>query len=199
MASTGGWWCNFLLLKLFKQRLADTFIQEWSGVIRDRDRYEIYRFFKTLFERERYISSIDIYCLRVAVAQAIFGVLPLNNLHRYSVSPIDRNCAFCVSRIEYVYHFMFVCPAYADLRIFFTQDSSIMSVRSALEPRTVSLCRNVSKFVLHAVKRRKRFLDSVWWNGWLLADLHGVDLCVNMPLPLFFSFCLDIDLWPMYS
>ena len=82
-------------LKLFKQRLADTFIQEWSGVIRDRDRYEIYRFFKTLFEREKYISSIDIYCLRVAVAQARFGVLQLNNiLHRYSVSPVDRNCAF---------------------------------------------------------------------------------------------------------
>ena len=150
-------------MKLFKQRLADTFIQEWSGVIRDRDRYEIYRFFKTLFEREKYISSIDIYCLRVAVAQARFGVLPLNNnFHRYSVSPIDRNCAFCVSRIEYVYHFMFVCPAYADLRIFFTQDSSIMSVRSALEVRNKGLCRSVSKFVFHAINGRKQFLDSEW-------------------------------------
>ena len=49
------------------------FIQEWSGV--DRDRHEIYWSFKTLFEKEKYISSIDIYCFRMAVAQAIFGVL----------------------------------------------------------------------------------------------------------------------------
>ena len=82
-------------LKLLKQRLVDRFIQEWSGVIRDRDRYKIYHSFKTLFGKEKYISSIDIYCFRVAVAQARFGVLQLNNiLHRYSVSPVDRNCAF---------------------------------------------------------------------------------------------------------
>ena len=88
-------------LKSLKQRLVDRFIQEWSGVIRDRERHEIYPSFKTFFEKELYISSIDIDCFRVAVAQSRFGVLPLNNnLHRYSVSPIDRNCAICVSKIE---------------------------------------------------------------------------------------------------
>ena len=50
--------------------LVDIFIQEWSGVIRDRYIHEIYRSFKTLFEKEKYISSIDIYCFRVAIARA---------------------------------------------------------------------------------------------------------------------------------
>ena len=58
------------------------FIQEWSGAIRDKDNYEIYGSFKTIFEKEKYISNIDSYCFRVAVSQARFGVLPLNNLHQ---------------------------------------------------------------------------------------------------------------------
>ena len=41
---------------------------------------------------------------------------------------------------------------YADLRKTFMQDSSVMSVRSALEARNISLCRDVSKFVLFATE-----------------------------------------------
>ena len=65
-------------------------------------------------------------------------------------------------KIEDEYHFMFVCPVYADLRNKFMQDSSIMSVRSALEARIIGLCRSVSKFVFHAINGRKQFLDSEW-------------------------------------
>ena len=32
------------------------FIQEWSGAVRDKDRYEIYRSFKTIFETLIYIA-----------------------------------------------------------------------------------------------------------------------------------------------
>ena len=73
------------------------FIQEWSGAYSDKDRYEIYRSFKTIFEKEKNILNTDIYRFRVAVSQTKFGVLPLNNhLHRYSVLSLDRNCAFCI-------------------------------------------------------------------------------------------------------
>ena len=37
------------------------FIQEWSGAVRDKDRYEIYRSFKTIFEKGKYILNTDIY------------------------------------------------------------------------------------------------------------------------------------------
>ena len=37
------------------------FMQEWSGAVRDKDRYEIYRSFKTIFEKDKYISNTDIY------------------------------------------------------------------------------------------------------------------------------------------
>jgi hypothetical protein len=147
-------------LKLLKQRLVDMFIQEWSGAIRDKDRYDNYRSFKTIFEKEKYISSMDIYCFRVAVAQARFGVLPLNNnLHRYSVSPLDRNCGFCNSQIENEHHFLFECDVYTDLRNIFLLDSSTMSLQVIIGARNESHIRNVAKFVFHAIQRRKRLLD----------------------------------------
>ena len=153
-------------LRSFKQRLVDMFIQEWSGAVRDKDRYEIYRSFKTIFEKEKYILNTDIYCFRVAVSQARFGVLPLNNnLHRYSVLSLDRNCAFCINEIENEHHFLFKCPMYADLRRKFIPDSSFRSLKTALEARNQSLCRNVSKFIFHATNKRKQFLDSKCRNG----------------------------------
>ena len=50
-----------LFLRSFKQRLVDMFIQQWSEAVRDKDRYEIYRSFKMIFEKEKYISNTDIY------------------------------------------------------------------------------------------------------------------------------------------
>ena len=88
-------------LRSFKQRLVDMFIQEWSGAVRDKDRYEMYQSFKTIFEKRSIFQTLILYCFRVAVSQARFGVLPLNNnLHRYSVLSLDRNCAFSSMKLK---------------------------------------------------------------------------------------------------
>ena len=52
-------------LTLLKQRLVDMFIQEWSGAIRDKDilLYDNYQTVKAIFQKEKYISSIDIIIL----------------------------------------------------------------------------------------------------------------------------------------
>ena len=86
--------------------------------------------------------------------QARSGVLPLNNnLHRYSVLSLDRNCAFCIYEIENEHHLLFKCPMYADLRRKFIADSSFRSLKRALEARNQSLCRNVSKLIFHATNK----------------------------------------------
>mgnify|MGYP006276537769 CR=1 FL=1 len=59
---------------VFKQRLVDMFIQEWYGTIRDKERYENYRSFKSTFGKEKYIESMDSYCFRVAITQIRFNV-----------------------------------------------------------------------------------------------------------------------------
>ena len=65
-----------------------------------------------------------------------------------------------MSKIEDEYHFLFECPIYMDLRHKFMRDSSIVSVRSALEARNIGLCRRVTKFVLHAIKEEEKNLDN---------------------------------------
>ena len=139
-----------------KQKLVDMFIQEWSGAVRDKDRYEIYRPLETIFEKEKYISNTDIYCFRVAVSQARFGVLPLNNnLHRYSVLSLDRNCAFCINEIENEHHFLFKCPMYADLRRKFTPDSSFRFLKTALEARNQESMSECVKVYFSCHKQKK--------------------------------------------
>ena len=94
-------------LCVFKRRLLDTFTQEWTADIRDKERYVTYCCFKKLFEAERYLSDIDIYCFRVALAQLRLRVLPINNnMYKYSDSPINRNI------VENEDHFLLVCPLY---------------------------------------------------------------------------------------
>ena len=70
-------------LYVFKQRLLDMFTQEWTADIRDKKKKEkkicMYRSFEVRFGAEKYLSVIDIYCLRVALTQLRLGVLPVNS------------------------------------------------------------------------------------------------------------------------
>jgi hypothetical protein len=49
-------------LAVFRQRLVDNFMQEWSSTIREKDRYDMYRSLKSDFGSVDYILDIDIYC-----------------------------------------------------------------------------------------------------------------------------------------
>ena len=146
-------------LQLFKERLIDMFIQEWSGSLRDKERYENYRSFKTVFEKEKYIAGINVYCFRVAVSQIRLGVLPLNNnLKRFSDLPTDRNCICCTTKIEDEHHFLFECKLYHDLREKFLKKSVHLPIHRLLAARDETHTYNLSKFVFHAISLRKQFL-----------------------------------------
>eukprot|EP00745_Piridium_sociabile_P032434 TRINITY_DN5471_c0_g1_i2.p1 TRINITY_DN5471_c0_g1~~TRINITY_DN5471_c0_g1_i2.p1 ORF type:complete len:1139 (-),score=92.24 TRINITY_DN5471_c0_g1_i2:303-3719(-) len=148
-------------IKAFRQRIIDVFIQEWSSSVRDRDRYESYRSFKVIFEREKYLSFLDTYCFRVAMTQTRFGVLPLNNnLHRFSQTSSDRCCPVCVSKTEDERHFLFECPLYTELRDHFLQEMPTVSLELLLKSKNETHCRCLTKFVFHAVSKRKRFFGS---------------------------------------
>ena len=144
-------------LSIFKQRLIDMFIQEWNGTIRASDRYEPYRQFKTVFEREKYVSNIDVYCFRVAISQLRFNVLPLNNnIYRYNESFQKKNCSFCVTYIENEYHFLYNCPIYNDLREKFLKDSIKLPMHVLLGSTSVYHTHNLSRYVFHSLNRRKK-------------------------------------------
>lgn len=149
-------------IQSFKQRLIDIFKQEWLGTIQERDRYETYCSFKTAFGEEKYLTALDIYCFRSALAQFRLGVLPINNnIHRFSENPISRNCVFCENIVEDEHHFLFVCPLYSDLRTRFLNCSSALAVSNVLRWKGTNKCRSLSKLIFYAIKRRKLHAESI--------------------------------------
>ena len=98
-------------MKALKQRMIDTFIEEWTGVIRNKDRYALYSHVKSSFSKSAYVDNIDIYCFRVAFCQTRLGVLPLNNsMNRYGYDPLASMCPFCKNQVEDELHFFSSCP-----------------------------------------------------------------------------------------
>jgi len=130
-------------------------VQEWSGNLRDKDRYSNYRSFKTIFEKETYLYSIDIYCFRTTLSQARFNVLPLNNnLHRYSNEIQKKMCPFCSKALEDEYHVIYVCTMYADLRPALNLDFLHLPISSLLSTQNMRRTFKVAKFLHRAIQRR---------------------------------------------
>ena len=131
--SKNGFYCVWLQQRVgdenkflceLKQRLRDNFIQEWNATIPDKDRYFPYRNVKPIFEPEKYLSALEIYCFRVGLCQLRLDVLPINNnLHRYSAF-ITYGRVFCVNAIGNEEHLLFACPVYNDIRKKLPNDTS---------------------------------------------------------------------------
>lgn len=147
-------------LKEFKNRLQDIYRQEWHSSIAERDRYEIYRTFKTEFTAEPYIIDIDVYCFRVAISQLRFGVLPINNnMQRYSDNIMLKYCPFCSNVVENEEHFLYKCPLYADLRERFLYNRP-QSVNNLLRWKDLINIRALGKFVYYSFRRRQELLEA---------------------------------------
>ena len=145
-----------LFLTQFRQRLVDVFVQDWSGTLRDHTRYEHYRTFKTIFEKERYVLEMDVYCFRVAISQTRLNALPLNNnIHRYSIVKEKKACPFCTHQKEDEQHFLFKCAFYDDLRVKFLKESARLTISQLLTARCSTHMHNLSRFVFHACNRRR--------------------------------------------
>ena len=121
----------------------------------------MYRSFKVMFEADKYLSVfIYIYSFRVALTQLRLGVLPINsNMYRYSDCPTKKNCVFCQNQVENEDHFLLVCPLYADLRNRFLEQKGIQSLQNILRRKNTKGCRLLSKFISHAINRRKLYVD----------------------------------------
>ena len=91
--------------------MVDAFTEEWSGAIRDRERYVLYSQVKPSFCTSAYFDNVDIFCFRAAFCQTRLGVLPLNNnMNRYGNNPLASMCPFCKNRIEDELHFFQFMP-----------------------------------------------------------------------------------------
>jgi len=148
-------------IMVFRQRLIDIYRQEWWGSIRNKERYFVYNLFKTAFQSERYLSTIDIYCFRVAFSQVRLNALPINaNIHRYSENIALKYCVFCKDVIENEHHMIYVCPLYSDLRNRFIEQYVKYSISHLLNGVNTKTAFDVGKFVFYAIRKRVDYMDN---------------------------------------
>ena len=105
---------------IFKQRLQDTFKQQWYNKLLASESLCTYRSFKTTMEFEEYIDLLP-KKLRFALASLRLSSLKLRiETGRYPQNRIDRvqrKCLNCnLNDLEDEYHFVLICPMFNDLR-----------------------------------------------------------------------------------
>ena len=73
--------------------------------------------------------------------------------------PIDRLCPVCKTIVEDERHFLLSCQLYSDLRTRFLADMLNLPLTALLSCERKMGSRMLSKFIFHAINRRKKFID----------------------------------------
>ena len=148
-------------MKLFKERLITRYKQEWFYNIHNKERYQLFRTFKSELVLSTYLIDLKHVQSRTHLIRFRLGVSQLNTHKlRYSrANNANTNCPFCRTEIESELHFLFVCPAYADLRNYYIPHKYFrfpclykLTMRMATT-NTLILLR-LSKFLKEAFERR---------------------------------------------
>ena len=150
-------------LSSVKQRMIERFKQEWNANISDSDRFSTYDSFKSVYQLETFLNTITIKKFRDALIRLRLGWIELGVHTRFKCdSFVNKNCSFCPNILDDEPHFLFCCPAYADIRRKYLWEINIHcttpSLSSVFEnPRTV-LLRKLAMFAFYALKHREELL-----------------------------------------
>ena len=97
--------------------MIDMFQQEWTASIENRDIFQNYRRFKSLYQTELYHDFVSVKRFRDCLVRLRLGVLPLKGAafkSNFLSDDVDRSC-FC-GAVEDEKHFICECPLYVDIR-----------------------------------------------------------------------------------
>ena len=105
---------------IFKQRIIDTFMQEWNCLISNNNMLDFYKNIKNTPNYEPYLDIVP-NDLRHFITKMRISAHSLRiHTERFSKNPVSRDsrcCLLCNNRdIEDVFHFICICPIYNDLR-----------------------------------------------------------------------------------
>lgn len=120
MVSTEHRKCYYVFLNLFKQRLHDQFVQNWSSRLEESSRASFYSSVSS-FQFQNYLNLVKVKKYRNAIARLKCSSHRLEieswRWHKPIRKLIDeRLCTNC-NVVENDYHFLFECCLYNDLRI----------------------------------------------------------------------------------
>ena len=95
------------LQKALKQKLNDSFIQNWNSQVQSTSESNIYKIYKTNFEQSKYISTLS-FCKPFIRFRTRNHRLPIE-VGRWSGIPINqRICSFCDERGD-EFHYLLKC------------------------------------------------------------------------------------------
>ena len=105
-------------LRVYKQRLIDSFCQDWHSHVNESARFTVYRHFKSSVYLETYFVDITNKHLRDLYIRFRIGASEIQtHKHRYtSDSRHSLQCPLCNSRLEDEMHFLFFCKKLEALR-----------------------------------------------------------------------------------
>jgi len=155
-------------ISIFKQRVIDNFIQEWSQSMQTNHVLTNYVLFKNIFNYESYLDLLPS-SLRMFFCRLRLSVHPLRiQTGRYGRNRIDRDqryCLFCNSQdIEDEYHFMLVCPFLDEIRKkyvpkYYYQRPSMFKFLEMLGIDNKTKLIKISLFIKYALNKRNTLLN----------------------------------------
>lgn len=152
-------------LPMFKRRLRDQYMQDWSTSISNMPKLDYYRKFKTMFCHEDYLDIItsdklrkQLSCFRLSshCLEIEFG--------RYTgIIRENRLCKLCTQNtVESEYHFMLCCSRYSDIRNKYLGSMSwptVTKFESLMCTKNKRLLLRISKYLKEAFVKRSNTLE----------------------------------------
>ena len=153
---------------IFKQRITDNFIQEWSQSMQTNHVLTTYVLFKNNLHYESYLDLLPS-SLRMFFCRLRLSVHPLRiQTGRYGRNRIARDqryCLFCNSHdIEDEYHFMLICPFLEEIRKkyvpkYYYQRPSMFKFLEMLGIDNKTKLIKISLFIKYALNKRNSLLN----------------------------------------
>ena len=146
----------------FKQRLTDSFMQDWNSRLAESSRANFYSLFSK-FEYQPYLEVINVKKFRVTMTKLRVAShrleIEVGRWARPNRVPIDeRKCRLC-NKLKDEFHFLFECILYSDLRKqyirkYFWNRPNMIKLKELMSTTNKRTIRNLSLYIEKAFKIR---------------------------------------------
>ena len=153
-------------IALLKQRLTDTFIQNWRSRLDESTRATFYKTF-AVFQLQPYLDMVNVNKFSKAFSRLRVSSHRLEVESGRWVKPVripfdERKCVNC-SVLEDEYHFILECPLYSDLRKkyiskYYWLRPNMFKFLELLKSTSTGRIRKLSCYVYHAFNQRTNLL-----------------------------------------
>ena len=159
-------WANQLLidipLEAIRLRILDQFKQSWYAQIINSNRLVTYSNIKFDFGLETYLQVIQSFKFRRALTRFRISAhsLAIETGRHHNIERSDRKCIYCnMNVIESEFHFMLICPLYADLRSkylnrYYCRWPTVYKFHKLMNKQSKHSLQMISQYIYFASRKR---------------------------------------------